>query len=252
MPEADYMQVGEALALGVRRDFTFVHPEVLDERCSVEGNSLLLKNPINWERYRVFVIPGSRAISVTSLRKIKGFYDQGGQVIATTRLPDTAAEFGQDVEVRALVAAMFGDGSQAAKPDQTIPAGPKNANGGRAWFIPSPTPEALKSVIDVALPDGDVMIEHALTVKGGNLSYIHKVKDGLAIYLIANSSDQEVDIALRLRGTLAPELWDPHDGKTGSIDYEHADGKSGTITRVRLKLPPAHCVFLVAADTANK
>jgi len=29
IPEADYMQVGETLSLGVRRDFTFVHPEVL-------------------------------------------------------------------------------------------------------------------------------------------------------------------------------------------------------------------------------
>jgi hypothetical protein len=252
VPEADYMQVGEALALGVRRDFTFVHPEVLDERCAVDGNSLMLKNPINWERYRVFIIPGSRAISVTSLRKIKDFYDQGGQVIATTRLPDTAAEFGKDDEVRTLVAAMFGAGSQPAKPDPTTPAIPKNANGGRAWFIPSPTTAALKSVIDEALADGDVVIEQDLTVKGGNLSYIHKVKDGLAIYLLANSSDQEVDITVRLRGTLAPELWDPHDGKISPIEYMHAASKSGSVTRVRLKLPPVHSVFMVAADTTGK
>jgi hypothetical protein len=248
VPEADYMQVGEALALGVRRDFTFVHPEVLDERCAVEGNALRLNNPVNWERYRVFIIPGSRAISVTSLRKIKDFYDQGGQVIATTRLPDTAAEFGKDDEVRQLVAAIFGDGSRPAG-GNVAAAGPKNANGGRAWFVPTPTPAALKAAIDEALPDGDVVIEHDLTVKGGNLSYIHKVKDGLAIYLLANSSDQELDITVRLRGTLTPELWDPHDGKIRAIEHEHADGK---ITRVRVKLPPVHSVFLIAAETTDK
>lgn len=251
IPEADYMQVGEALALGVRRDFTFVHPEVLDERCAVEGNSLLLKNPVNWERYRVFIIPGSRAISVTSLRKIKQYYDQGGQVIATTRLPDTAAEFGKDEEVRLLVTAIFGDGTRPADGSAVV-AGPKNANGGRAWFIPSPTPTALKSVIDEALPDGDVIIQQEQPLKGGNLSYIHKVKDGLAIYLLANSSDQQLDIAVQLRGTLTPELWDPHDGTTGAIEYEHAAGKTGGVTRIRLKLPPVHSVFLIAADTTDK
>ena len=250
VPEADYMQVGEALALGVRRDFTFIHPEVLDERCAVEGNALRLKNPVNWERYRVFIIPGSRAISVSSLRKIKQFYDQGGQVIATTRLPDTAAEFGRDDEVRALVAAMFGDGPKAT--GQAAATGPSNAKGGRAWFIPSPTTAALASVLDEALPDADVAIQHDQPLKGGNLSYIHKVKEGLAIYLIANSSDEHLDLQVRLRGMLAPYLWDPHDGKISAIEYEHVAGKSGSITRVRVKLPPAHSVFLIAADTTDK
>ena len=58
IPEADYMQVGEALSLGVRRDFTFVHPEVLEERCAVEGATITLNNKVNRERWRVFIIPG--------------------------------------------------------------------------------------------------------------------------------------------------------------------------------------------------
>lgn len=238
IPEADYMQVGETLALDVRRDFTFVHPEVLDERCKLDGASLWLDNPVNWERYRVFVIPGSRAIHVATLRKLKAFYDQGGQVIATTRLPDTAAEPGKDAEVRQLVAAIFGD----ATARQT------NAKGGRAWFLPSPTAAALRSVLDEALPDGDVVIEQDLTVKGGNLSSIHKVKDGLSMVFLANSSDQEVDVWVRLRGKLTPELWDPHDGKIRPCDYSHVPGKTGDLTRVHLKLPPVHSVFLVDMD----
>ena len=108
IPEADYMQVGESLALGVRRDFTFIHPEVLAENCTVNGPELRLNHRINWERYRVFILPGSRVINVGSLRKIKEFYDNGGQVIATTRLPEAAAEAGGDNEVRALVAELFG------------------------------------------------------------------------------------------------------------------------------------------------
>ena len=259
VPEADYMQVGEALSLGVRRDFTFIHPEVLEERCEVDGPAILLKNRVNHERWRVFIIPGSRAISVSNLRKVKEFYDRGGQVIATTRLPDTAAEFGKDGEVRQLVAEMFGnaakskgqdaEGGNTAAPPAS--ARPKNAKGGRAWFVPSPSGAALKSVLDEALPDGDVVIEQDVATKGGNLSYIHKVKEGRELYFFANSCDQDVDIWVRLRGKLALELWNPHDGKTGPCEYTHVSGKGGAVTRVRVKLPPVGSVFLVAPDASG-
>jgi len=108
IPEADYMEVGELLSLQVRRDFTFVHPEVLEERCTVEGAAIVLTNKVNHERWRVFLVPGSRCIHVATLRRLKQFYDQGGAVIATTCLPDRAAEFGADAEVRQLVTAIFG------------------------------------------------------------------------------------------------------------------------------------------------
>jgi hypothetical protein len=116
IPEADYMEVGEALALGVRRDFTFVHPEVLQDRCAVEGATIVMNNKVNHERWRAFIIPGSRCISVATLRRIKQFYDQGGAVIATTCLPNHASEPGGDAEVRRLVRSIFG--AQAAlRPD---------------------------------------------------------------------------------------------------------------------------------------
>ena len=108
IPEADYMGVGELLALNVRRDFTFVHPDVLDEKCEVAGAELHLNNKVNAEQYKVFIIPGSRAIHWSSLKKIQEFYDNGGKVIATTRLPESSAEFGKDKEVKETIAAMFG------------------------------------------------------------------------------------------------------------------------------------------------
>jgi hypothetical protein len=110
-PEADYMEVGEQLSLAVRRDFTFLHPEILEERCEVVGAELRLNNRTNAESYKVVVLPGSRAVQAGSLQKVKAFYQQGGTVIATTRLPDTSAEPGRDAEVRDAVSAMFGAGA---------------------------------------------------------------------------------------------------------------------------------------------
>jgi hypothetical protein len=235
------MQVGEMLSLGVRRDFTFVHPEVLEERCTVDGATITLNNKVNHERWRAFIIPGSRCINVATLRRIKQFYDQGGTVIATTRLPDCSAEPGADAEVRQLVTAIFGDQKACHR----------NAKGGKAWFIPSPQVAALKAVLTEALPDGDVVIEQDPTTHGGNFSYIHKVKDGKSMYFFGNSSDTEVDTWVAIRGKLAPAVWNPHDVKIGPGVYEHVAGKEGPVTRVHVKLPPVHSLFLVADEDSN-
>jgi len=106
-PEADYMTVGERLALNVRRDFTFLHPDVLDAKCTVDGPTLRLNNRVNYEQYQILVIPGSRAIHASNLAKIRDFYEQGGVVLATTRLPECSAEPGKDAVVRETIAAMF-------------------------------------------------------------------------------------------------------------------------------------------------
>jgi hypothetical protein len=107
VPEADYVYLGELLATQVGRDFTFLHPEVLDERCSVKGNRLTLNNKMNHEEYQVLIIPGHRTIRWSNLKKIKQFYDHGGQVIATGQLPCQSAEFGHDADVVAAINAMF-------------------------------------------------------------------------------------------------------------------------------------------------
>jgi len=101
-----------------------------------------------------------------------------------------------------------------------------------------------------ALPDGDVVIGQEPKLSGGNFSYIHKVKDGKAIYFFANSSDAEVDTWVTLRGNFTPEIWNPHDGKTGPAVVEHVTGKEGPVTRVQVKLAPVRSLFLVAGDPA--
>ncbi|MBN2290977.1 MAG: hypothetical protein JXM70_01045, partial [Pirellulales bacterium] len=55
IPEADYPDIGELLAESLCRDYTFIHPEVLDEKCSIDGNTLVLKNKVNYEQYKVMI-----------------------------------------------------------------------------------------------------------------------------------------------------------------------------------------------------
>jgi len=240
-PEADYMDVGEMLAVDVRRDYTFLHPEVLDERCSVDGTTLRLNNRVNHERYRVLVLPGSKAVHLSNLQKIKRFYDSGGTVVATTQLPEHSAEFGKDRQVREAVASIFGPPEGRSDSVRT------NANGGKAYFLPGPTPPALKAVLDDAIPVYDVRFEQDHAVSGGNLSYLHKVVEGRDVYFFANSSGTAVDGHVRLRGKLRLQQWDPHTGRIDEAELSHVATAGEDVTRVRLVLGPVQSRFLVSS-----
>jgi hypothetical protein len=223
-PEADYMDIGEMLSLQVRRDFTFLHPEVLDEKCTVSGKLLRLRNRVHPQEYRVFVMPGSQVIHWSNLRRVKEFYESGGIVIATTRLPEQSAEPGHDDDVRKTVASIFGPPGEIRR----------IARGGQSCFFSQPGTEALREFLDSALPEGDVVFEDSPAVSDGNLSYIHKRLDKREVYFFANSSSGSVDCRIRLRGRPKLQEWDPH---TGTIRPAAAKGGPGA-TLLRLHLGP--------------
>ena len=106
--DADFMRIGETLSLTARRDFTYLHPDVIDEKITIDGASMLLNNDTNWEEYKVFIVPGTRVISLSNMRKIKQFYDGGGKVIFTTQLPLNATRTADTPEVLEIMNEMFG------------------------------------------------------------------------------------------------------------------------------------------------
>lgn len=106
-PETDFTRVSEFLTCQVRRDFTFIHPDVLDAKCRVEGNTLHLANKVNFEDYRVLILPAQRTIRLSNLRRIREFYDAGGTVIATQVLPRKSEEYGGDDEVCRIIKQIF-------------------------------------------------------------------------------------------------------------------------------------------------
>lgn len=107
--EADYLDIGEMLSTEIRRDFTFIHPEILDMKCTIRKDRMQLMNEVNHEEFKIFIIPGSKTMLLSNLQKIQKFYDQGGIVIATSALPVHSAELGKDNEVQQIVKAIFGD-----------------------------------------------------------------------------------------------------------------------------------------------
>ena len=230
IPEADYVEVGELLT-GLGRDYTFLHPEVLNERCEVSGSTLYLNNVRNFEQYKVMVVPGHTTIGWQGLSKIKRFFDSGGQVIATGKLPEKSAEFGHDDDVWGTIQAMFsGDGVVVG-----------NEAGGRAVFLTNPDEGSVRSVLEQMLETPDVLFK-----EGSEMQYIHKVKGGRDIYLFANLSGTAIETSVQLRGELRPELWDPHTGAKSDAEYSVGDGEGHSVTNVRLMLDSGRCLFVVS------
>jgi hypothetical protein len=81
---------------------------------------------------------------------------------------------------------------------------------------------------------------------GGNLSYIHKIKENKNIYFFANSSDVSVSTVIKLRGKLTPEVWDPHNGEKHIPKYRNISTGSGDTTLIELELAAVRSLFIVS------
>lgn len=236
VPEADYVDVGEILAVNLGRDYTFLHPDVLAEKCRIEGGHLILPNRIHPGRFSVLILPGHRTIAWSSLAKIREFWEAGGAVIATGELPSKSAEFGRDAEVQRTVSALFGQ-----------PYAARNAQGRFATHLSTLTADALQAALDAACPNYDVCFP-----PGQALRYIHKSSAERQVYFLANLNPDLTETVATLRGDLALESWDPHSGTIQPVILQHANRDGQALTELPLKLPYLRSLFLISSATPSQ
>jgi len=246
VPEADYVEVGEWLSVQAGRDYTVLHPEVLEEKCLLRDGQLVLPNQVHPGRFSVMILPGHKTIRWSSLQKIKAFYEQGGAVIATGQLPSKSAEFGHDDDVLQAVAAMFGplEPLADAGPSFDLRRGPR---GGRAIRLRARNAEALRGALDAALPHYDVSFD-----PGQTLRYIHKIWQGRHVFFFANLDPKLAESVVTLRGRHDLEAWDPHTGKSKPLQASHSRESGLDLTHIRLALPHLRSVFLVSGSVAGR
>ncbi len=255
-PEIDYMDVGEVLFRGLRVDYTYLHPEVLERRCSIAGKTLVLNNEENREVFRILVIPGGQVLSAAAATKILEFHKQGGVVVATSRLPWLSAEAGKDSEVQRAISAIFGIGTgQLLRGDLPVDAAQgfyrAQQGAGKSYFLPKCSPGVLARVFEEVLPVRDVAFAEAMwplkegREYNGALTYIHKVRNGRQIYFFANSSQRPISTTVTLRGDVKLESWNPHTGLRGPAAGEGKRVAGEAATTVSLTLAPVSSVFYV-------
>ena len=199
----------------LRRDFTFVHPELfLDRKYTLEEGVVSLNNTENPQKYATMILPGCNIISYRTLEKLKAFYDQGGAIISTTRLPFKSAERGEDQRVIKLIKDIFGI-DPLEQYNITVVSENVNLKGGTATFIPQPDEASMHEALSNHAPPADVQFipNPRLKTDFVKFSYIHKVKEDRHIYYFANSSDESISCKLVFKGKLKLGQWDPHTGE---------------------------------------
>jgi len=232
----DYVNVGGWLINDNGIDFTYVHPDVLDERCSVAGNRLELKNRVNHESYKVLIIPSCYMISLSNMRKVTDFYNSGGMVLFTTRLPNKSSELGKETELDSLIRSIFpGLENDAWKRIE-------NENGGKAFFMPDTDALSLSEILYGSGLEFDVSYP-----LNADIQYIHKVIGSRNVYFFANLGKSDIQTEVTLRGKIPVEEWDPHTGKISKAETGYYENKTSgsNSTFVKLNLKPYHSVFLV-------
>jgi len=242
IPRTDYVDVSNWLIDSLGRDFTFLHPEVLDSLCTVKKSMLYMKNSMNPEAFQVLVLPSVKTISPSNILKIKAFYDGGGKLIFTTRLPYKSSELNGDSIVVEAVRSIFVGLPVLAVGDSfpEIPMAVSNDAGGKAVYLCNAEASVLGTTLEAMIADPDVTFE-----SGKPLEYLHKVRDGQDVFLLTYPGRTAYQGIVRLWGKLGLECWDPHTGKIAkaALRYETKDGQVCTLVDVSLEA--VHSVFLV-------
>ena len=223
VPGTDYPLVSRLLTDSLGVDFTYLHSEVLDDRCTVADGRLAMENRVNREQFSVIVLPGVDAISASNLQRVEEAWRAGVTVIFTTQTPSRSADLdGDDEAVRQTVRRMLG------------------GEGGRpALFVPQPSARSLSAALAERTDVPDV----SFSGSGHPLNYLHKVVSGRDVYLFGNIGNAPSRVAVTLRRPMQGVLLlDPHTGQTTEPDRASTvDGR----LQLQLALDPNRAVFLV-------
>ena len=225
IPKSDYVEVGRLLSDEMGINYMFLHPEILDEKCTVSGNHLTLQSKLHPQSLRVIIVPSCKTILLSNLRKIKEFFDQGGSVIFTTQLPEKSAELGKDQEVKAIVKELISESGMR-----------KNKNGGIALFVPEVNTKTIAAAISSAKLTCFAKFEN-----DESLRYLHKKLDGKSLIFITNPGKKEYTGGILINENKTYEMWDPYSGSVVSAEAKN----EGSGVKVNLKLHPGKSIFVI-------
>jgi hypothetical protein len=210
----DYVDVGVTLFDSLCCDYMFLHPEVLDENCRIDGDKLLFENKTQHNAFTICIVPACRTISLTNLEKIRDFAQAGGTVIFTSSLPEKATLASDDDEVKTIVKDLL--------------------DNQKAVFVEQPAPANLKAVLNKLSEKRTLQF-----TSNAGLPYTHKQIYGKNVWFFTNPDVTAKTVDVELVGTYQLEAWNPHTGKTG--------GKIAAVTKngkTSFRISPDGCKSL--------
>lgn len=216
IPDLDYVDVGVTIFDSLGYDFMFLHPEILDEQCSLIDNKLLLNNAVQHNTFSTLIVPGCRTISLSNLKKIQEFANAGGTVIFTTLLPEKATLAADNPQLKSIVKELL--------------------ENKKASFVQHPSIGNLKATLDKTPGN------FSLRFTGTSLRNIHKEYQGKNLWFFANPEQGAKTVEIELAGNYELETWNPHTGATRTrLPVTH----KGNTTKFTLSLAGVNSLFVV-------
>lgn len=287
--EADYMTVINSICLCSGHDVILVHPDAVAGRASAEGGLLRMPGQKPDEAFRVVVLPSCEMCSLACMRVLRDYYDAGGKIIATGQLPRRAFEYtpgsdAADRELCKIVDHIFGE--KASDPSYiTDYCHNTNERGGEAYFLyfsltaadgtamvaSRDLAAALRDIginFDVYMPDfpryeSTGALNNPFTEfvrlglekhlpNGGLYSHRHARRGNKDIYFCSNTTDNDSETTVYLRGAHAPRKYDPLTGKYSDCDFRHVLVGGEIYTSLDLSLRTAGCAVLISEDEEKR
>lgn len=217
IPYLDYITVSTNLFDSLGYDHIFLHPEVLDEKCSIKKGKLKLNNKLQYNSFSMLLVPSSKIISLENLKKIKKLADSGGTVIFTTFLPNSSTILKEDEQVKLIMKELI-----------------KTKN---VHFIKDPTVENLKNLMD------KYSDKHSIRFLNDPVKSINKMVENKNIWFFSNPDNIKKYTKIQLDGSYELEVWDPHTGLIAENSIIQSKDKRKTF--VEMELEAFHSIFLI-------
>lgn len=246
--DEDYLIIGDILSTELQRDFLYLHPDILEAKCSIASDEqgvpvLELGSSDNGFRhqFRAVILPSMKNISLTTLVRLKQFHDAGGVLISTGCQP-----------VRAV--APLGEDANAAKSNGEVARIMNSLFGseGFASFILTTDTNSLRAVLEDRIGAGDVRIKSnppaTFEPGSGHLSCLHKRLDDTDVYFVGNSRRVSQTLSVDVRGHHRLEKWDPKTGAIHAVETTTVSAGDGERTGFTTTLGPAECALFVTVS----
>ncbi|MBQ3065543.1 MAG: hypothetical protein IJC98_04845 [Clostridia bacterium] len=279
LPFADYISNINSIMNYCAQDLTVLHPDILLKNGRTENGILYLDNHLNPEQYRILVLPAMTITSIRILRFLRDFYDCGGKILATSKLPFKLTEDDDLLrkEAAEIIEYLFGEKEDVINyvSDYEIHT---NEKGGMAVFLRSSTTDLdgtehveatrIAQVFRKFDVPADIVFERfpripnsgALSLhipafrnylnnggltSGGVFNYLHKRHDNCEVYYISNTTVKDYSGYIDIKGCFDIEEWNPHTGKIRPLSAAFCSVKQDIYSCVDVAIPSDSSVFLV-------
>jgi hypothetical protein len=216
----NYLRLGQGLSRELNCDYTFLHPEVLQQNCSIEDGIISLKDSIHYQNFRVLILPGMKAMSLKTAEKLKEFVESGGTLIAVSEIPIVAVESGESAKLQELMIELFGTANIGMSIRKKI------HGNGVCYAMPYANMDQVPEILQ------PLQLDTKVIKKTPGLQYIHKRLGETDVWYFA-AILEAVDTEVVLDGRFTLTSIDPKTGEEQEIPVTYAG--DSTIFRLQLE-----------------